>query len=89
MRFKGCAKVVALLAGAVLCWTGCASTPRGTGADDATTPQDKAHQEQLAEMSEEDSQEAEKPAGSKKRSADPSSRSRRSGQRVIDQPTRP
>ena len=88
MRINGCVKIAAVLAGAVLLWTACAATPRAADSHEAATPQDKAHQQQLADMSEQDADDTEAPAPPKRRSADPSARGRRTGQRVIDQPGR-
>lgn len=88
MRIKGFVRPAAFLAAAVLLWTGCASTPGTVDSDGAVTPQDKAHQQQLADMGARDADQAEKPAPREKRLADPSVRGRRIGQRVIDQPSR-
>ena len=88
MRINGFVKLAAFLAAAVLLWTGCASTPGAVDSDSAATPQDKAHQQQLADMGAQDADEAEKPAPREKRLADPSAHDRRAGQRVIDQPGR-
>jgi hypothetical protein len=88
MRINPGTTFAGLLIGVALLSLGCASAPRGADSGGATTPQQKAHQAQLAEMSREDADDARTP-GHKKRPAGPSPRTRRTGQRVIDQPTRP
>ncbi|MCP4250925.1 MAG: hypothetical protein GY778_28135 [bacterium] len=71
----------------VLVMAGCAEQTRSTRVSDATTPQDKAHQEQLAQMQQEDGEAATAPAPEPATSKRPTDR-RRGGQRVIDQPVR-
>ncbi len=66
-----------------LAGNGCASTSASRGGDDATSPQDKARQTQLSEMSQDD---AESATIRKIDKTKPASRNRRSGQRVVDQP---
>jgi hypothetical protein len=71
----------------VILVAGCASPPRSQSGSTATTPQDKAHREQLANMGREDAEAV--TASSEKPDADrPETSKRRSGQRVIDQPVR-
>ena len=76
------------LSGAVLLLlVGCAEQTRSTSVSDAVTPQDKAHQEQLARMQQEDGEAATTPAPERAKPKRATDR-RRGGQRVIDQPVR-
>ena len=76
------------LSGAVvLLLAGCAAQTRSTSVGDAVTPQDKAHQEQLARMQQEDGEAASTPAREQPKPKRATDR-RRTGQRVIDQPVR-
>ncbi len=76
------------LSGAVvLLLAGCAAQTRSTSVGDAATPQDKVHQEQLAQMQQEDGKAATTPAREQAKPKRATDR-RRSGQRVIDQPVR-
>ena len=86
MGIKHPMAIVASLACALL--VGCASAPRATDADGATTPQDQAHQQQLADMSSQDADATETPTSRKRsRPAERAVHGRRTGQGVIDQPT--
>lgn len=88
MRIKQLVSLVAASACAACVWAGCASTQNTADADGATTPQDKAHQQQLADLSQEDSDTADTPTRSKhQRPSDRATQGRRTGQGVIDQPT--
>ena len=81
LRLAGIA-VWALLVGA-----GCTTPSRSVSVSNATTPQDKVHEDQLAEMRRKDAETATEPSLTQpKRPA--AARDRRSGQRVIDQPRR-
>ena len=81
LRAAGGLAALAVLAG------GCASGSRSTSTSEATTPQDKAHQEQLAEMGRQDAETADTPT-KKPMSPKQARDDRRTGQRVIDQPRR-
>lgn len=71
---------------ALLSAGGCASSSRVGQAGSAATPQDKAHQEQLTDLSRQDAEAAE--GSQKKRETPPASSQRRTGQKVVDQPIR-
>ena len=72
---------------AVVLLAGCGEQTRSTSVGDAATPRDKAHQEQLARMQQEDGEAATTPAREQAKPKRATDR-RRSGQRVIDQPVR-
>ncbi len=80
-------RLIAVLSVALLAAAGCESAPRTSRAGDAATPQDKTHQEQLANLSAEDAQSAEATADMPESPRRPDS-GRRTGQKVIDQPVR-
>jgi hypothetical protein len=88
MRIKSPVVIAVSLACALWLGAGCVSAPRATNADGAATPQDKAHQQQLAGMSGQDADASETAASRKSsRPADRTVPGRRTGQMVIDQPT--
>ncbi len=88
MRIERPVVTTVVLACAAWLAGGCASTPRAADAAGAATPQDKAHQQQLADLSGQDADATESSTRHKgSRPADRTLRSRRTGQRVIDQPT--
>jgi hypothetical protein len=88
MRRYHVSKACGFVAAVVILLAGCESTPRSVRPSDAATPQEKAHQEQLAKMSEEDAQAAEATPQAKPEERKPKRGERRTGQRVIDQPIR-
>ncbi len=83
---------VTLIVGFLGCITvfsaGCTTTSRSASASDATTPQAKAHDEQLAEMGHEDAEAARRANRRSEAKRTPSS-GRRAGQGIVDQPIRP
>ena len=87
MRRGRIAAAMTTLGLAALLAAGCAAPSRSSGTTAATTPQDKAHQEQLADLTRQDAQDAQ--AGTQKpTAARRSSSGRRTGQKIIDQPVR-
>ena len=87
MRRGRIAGAIATLGLATLLAAGCTTAQQSCRTSDATTPQDKTHQEQLANLSRQDAQDAQ--AGARKPTASrrPSS-GRRTGQKIVDQPVR-
>ena len=81
------AVAMATLGLAALLVAGCAAASRSSGTTAATTPQDKTHQEQLADLTRQDAQHAETGARKPTAARRPSS-GRRTGQKIIDQPVR-
>ncbi len=90
MRRGRIAGAIATLGLATLLAAGCTTAQQSRRTSDATTPQDKTHQEQLANLSRQDAQDArDAQAGARKPTASrrPSS-GRRTGQKIVDQPVR-
>ena len=79
---------VAVLVVAVLLVGACQSSGRTGKSSTGSTPQDKARQEQLSNMSRQDAEDADVPAG-KSGTRAPLDANRRTGQRVVDQPVTP
>ena len=87
MRRGRIAVAIAALGLAALLAAGCAAPSRSSDTSDATTPQDKTHQEQLADLTRQDAQDAEAGALKPTTARRPSS-GRRTGQKIVDQPLR-
>lgn len=85
MHRIGWGGVSGLMVCVILCGARCATSSRSVGAGDASSPQDKAHQAQLSQMTEED---AESATLRKLRKPKPAHQNRRTGQGVVDQPIR-
>ena len=82
---------VAVLAVVILLLVGCQSSGRTASSSTASTPQDKARQEQLSNMSRQDAEDvedADAPAGHSG-TRPPLDANRRTGQRIVDQPVTP
>jgi len=79
---------VAVLAVVILLIVGCQSSGRTGTSSTASTPRDKARQEQLSNMSWQDAEDADVPAG-QSGTRPPLDANRRTGQRVVDQPVTP
>ncbi len=84
MRRSRVVQAVIVAGGVAIGVAGCASSSPARSTRDATTPQDKAHQEHLADLSSEDAE----AAGQRPPEPDRTPRQRRTGQQVIDQPVR-
>lgn len=87
MRFARIAAALGTAGIGILFLVGCASTSRAGRVSDASTPQEKAHADQLSEMGRQDGESAEA-AARKPEVRRPAASRRQSGQGVIDQPIR-
>ena len=83
----GIIRGLAIASVVVLSAAGCDSPSRIVRTSDATSPEDKTHQEQLASMSAEDADAAQAKDRTPETRRQPATK-RRTGQRVIDQPVR-
>ncbi len=87
MRRDYISRIIVGLGVAAIVSAGCNGSSRSSSSSDATTPQDKAREEQLSAMAEEDAGDA-TAAPAKSPKWDSPTSGRRSGQRVVDQPRR-